>query len=92
MKYYDVNSTVLTKIGYDEENNRLKVQFNDLSKWYASFDEETGGLEIKFSDVGQRYSYFNVEKDVFNKFLSSSSKGKFFSNYIKTSYPYKRDY
>jgi len=92
MRYYDVSSTVLTQIGYDEENSRLKVHFNDLSKWYASFDQKTGVLEIKFSDIGQRYSYFDVEKEVFEEFLKSNSKGKYFSNYIKASYPYKRDY
>jgi hypothetical protein len=53
------------------------------------FDEDNSILYIDFKPMSP-YSYTGVDKDVFEEFLAADSKGKFFHQYIKNNYPFKR--
>ena len=45
-------------------------------------------LEIEF-ESGRVYQYFNVPEDVFDEFLSSDSKGRYFNAHVRGKYPYQ---
>ena len=45
-------------------------------------------LEIEF-ESGRIYQYFNVPEDVFDEFLSSDSKGRYFNSHVRGKYPYQ---
>lgn len=49
------------------------------------YDPITKRMKIDFIDSGI-YEYCNVPQKLFNNFLSSSSKGKFFYEYISERY------
>ena len=55
----------------------------------ASVGYENGTLYIAFNSGGL-YSYSNVPISVYNGLLASSSHGKYFHQFIKNVYPYKR--
>lgn len=50
----------------------------------AGYDERTKTLAIKFTNA--TYHYENVERDRYEAFLRSHSKGKFFHQYIKPNH------
>lgn len=50
---------------------------------------ENGILYIQFKS-GSIYSYDNVPQSVYQELMSASSHGKYFSAYIRNSYPYRR--
>jgi hypothetical protein len=45
-------------------------------------------LFIEFKKTGKVYAYQNVPVVIFNDFMGSDSKGKYFNQYIKTKYQY----
>ncbi len=55
----------------------------------VGYDEVGQTLEIEFKD-GSVYQYYNIGKNLYEQFMSSSSKGQFLANYIKNSFPYSR--
>ena len=48
-------------------------------------DYENGELTVYFRN-GKNYVYHNVPEDVFQQFITSPSKGKFYNQYIKNHY------
>lgn len=65
--------------------NMIPVSSSDL----ASVGYENGTLYIAFNSGGL-YSYSNVPISVYNGLLAASSHGKYFHQFIKNVYPYKR--
>lgn len=65
--------------------NMVSVSSSNLS----SVGYENGTLYIAFR-AGGLYAYYNVPENVFNALMSASSHGKFFSQFIKNRYRYKR--
>ena len=63
----------------------IPVSSSDLS----SVGYENGILYISFVSGGL-YAYYHVPESVFNGLLSASSKGKFFHQFIKNNYSYRR--
>ena len=53
------------------------------------FDPKSSTLYVTFKPMSD-YSYSGVDKDVFEEFLASESKGKFFHQYIKNNYSFQR--
>ena len=53
------------------------------------YDAETETLEVEFHS-GNVYQYRDVPSDVHQRFMSSSSKGRFFSQYIRGQYPHSQ--
>jgi hypothetical protein len=51
----------------------------------VGYDENTGTLEVEFSD-GKVYEYQGVPKDVYEAFMNSDSKGRFFAAQIRGGY------
>lgn len=51
----------------------------------AGYDETDHILEIEFKDGGV-YKYLDVPLEVFDSFMNSESKGKFFHQNIKNAY------
>jgi len=49
------------------------------------YDPATSTLEVAFNS-GSVYQYSDVPADVFTKFLSAESKGKFLNSVIKSEY------
>ena len=53
------------------------------------YDDLKEELVVKFKN-GQEYTYSDVKPFVYNDFLNSESKGKFFAQNIKGVYPERR--
>jgi hypothetical protein len=45
-------------------------------------------LEIEFQD-GRVYQYFDVDEAVYQAFLASDSKGRYFNAHIRGQFPYQ---
>lgn len=52
---------------------------------YVEYHKEDSSLEVGFKN-GRVYAYLDVAKPVYDDFILSESKGKFFNTYIKESY------
>jgi len=55
---------------------------------FISYDEDAERLSVTFI-TGRRYVYEQVPKDVFEAFLSASSRGGFFNSEIRDRYDYR---
>lgn len=55
----------------------------------VGYDSELKILEIEFKE-GRVYSYNNVPNEIHQGLIKASSKGKFFSNYIRDRFSTKR--
>lgn len=76
MKLIKVKSSNISMVGLKEE----KLSLNSPTK---------NILRVVF--VNERtYDYFDVPKEVFEDFLSSESKGKFFNKNIQNNYEFER--
>ena len=53
---------------------------------YVNYDGDENILEVEFKN-GAVYSYDAVPEHVFEFFLESPSKGKFFHQHIRNKYP-----
>lgn len=51
----------------------------------VAYYEPLGMFEIKLKD-GHEYSYAGIPKDIFDEFMGSESKGRFYSKVIKPIY------
>lgn len=51
------------------------------------YDPNTSEMEVEFND-GTTVTYSDVPKYIYNEFISSTSKGKFFHQNIKDIYDY----
>jgi hypothetical protein len=69
MQYHQVDSSMMSLIGYDEKTQTLHILFNNS---------------------GQMYEYYDVEKEVFEEFLESDSKGRYFLGVIRDVYDYDK--
>lgn len=65
--------------------NMIPVDSSDLE----SVGYENGTLYVRFHSGGI-YSYSGVPERVYYDLMNAASKGKYFSAYIKNSYPYQR--
>lgn len=45
-------------------------------------------LEVKFKLSGRIYAFLEVQREIYQKFIESPSKGVFFNKYIKSKYKY----
>jgi KTSC domain len=55
----------------------------------VGYDPESRTLEVEFSS-GSVYDYFGVTSRLFESFLESASKGKFFAQRIRNRFPSER--
>lgn len=58
----------------------IKVKSSNIAS--ISYDEEFNILRVKFH-TGSIYDYDDVPMELYNKFLKSTSKGKFFHENIR---------
>ncbi|WP_027633356.1 KTSC domain-containing protein [Clostridium hydrogeniformans] len=58
------------------------------SKNLCSVGYENSTLEIEFHS-GKVYRYLHVPEAVYSALMSSPSKGKYFSTYIRHKYPFQ---
>lgn len=63
-------------------------KINSRSLSAIGYDPASLLLEVKFKISGRIYAYLEVQKDIYNKFISSRSKGQFFNKFIKSNYKY----
>lgn len=63
--------------------NRISVASSTIRA--AGYDESRQMLEIEFKSGGI-YQYMSVPKAVYERFMVSSSKGKFLAQFIKDKY------
>ena len=56
----------------------------------VGYDPDTRRLFVRFVESGNAYVYADVAESVFNEFLASSSKGRFFNDEVKGVYAYRR--
>ncbi|MDE9590323.1 KTSC domain-containing protein [Xenorhabdus bovienii] len=67
--------------------NRVPVSSSNLLS--VGYDSTTLTLEIAFHNGGI-YQYDGVPADVHQGLMSAPSKGKYFHQYIKNVYPYRK--
>lgn len=53
----------------------------------VGYDEEKKILHVTFNQ-GRTWEYTSVPKEVFDAFLSASSKGQYFHKHIRSAYSY----
>ncbi len=66
---------------------RQKVDSSDINS--IGYDSSTQILEIEFNSGGI-YQYYNVSDSTFNELMSADSKGKYFNQFIKSQYNFKK--
>ena len=66
--------------------NRIKVKSSTIIA--IGYNEKEKLLEVEFKTATYRYS--NVEKEVYDKFMKSESKGKFVWANINGRYRYEK--
>lgn len=64
------------------------IKVNSSSLDSVGYDEKRKVLVIKFHNGV--YEYFGLPKQIFLSLLDAPSKGKYFHDFIKESYPYKK--
>lgn len=74
MRLITVESSNISQIGFEEN---YSISFNQVPR---------NVLRIVFWN-GNTYDFYNVEKEVYNSFLDSDSKGSYFHANIKNEYP-----
>lgn len=67
--------------------NRTSVVSSDIKS--TGYDFTMRILEIEFNSGGI-YQYFNVPESIYGGFMSASSHGKYFHEFIKDQYSNKR--
>jgi hypothetical protein len=77
MKLITVQSTNISQIGF-EKNKVMALNQRPINI-----------LRIVFAG-GNIFDYYNVEKEVYESFLDSESKGKYFHKFIKSQYQYEK--
>lgn len=75
------------KKNVNESIKLVKIVSSNLDS--IGFDDLYNILYVQFKN-SSLYCYFDVDKYVYDSFLASSSKGKFFEQNIKTSYKFER--
>ena len=65
VKWENVRSSAIRKIGYDSATMRMYIDFEDSEPIYT---------------------FCRVPEDVFNSFVSSSSVGRYYHQYIKDQF------
>lgn len=53
------------------------------------YDISMAVLEVEFI-YGDVYQYFNVPSNLYQEFMDAPSKGKFFDDYVKYNYRYRK--
>lgn len=66
---------------------RKNVSSSDIAS--IGYDLASTTLEIQFKSGGI-YQYFNVGENIYMALMAASSHGKYFSNYIKDSYSFRK--
>ena len=56
---------------------------------HISYDEAGNELHVKFVG-GRTYTYYGVPRSGYEAFRTSSAKGRFFNNFIKARYDFRR--
>ncbi|WAS55389.1 DUF853 family protein [Burkholderia ambifaria] len=71
-----------------QEIKKMERETVDSSTVLAiGYEPTTSILEIEFK-TGRVYQYYNVPQVVYDQFMVSDSKGKFFNSYVKSAYAY----
>ena len=60
---------------------RISVESSNLRS--IGYDVDAGKLEVEFKG-GEVYEYSRISPQVWDNFLSASSKGKFFALYLRS--------
>ena len=77
MKLVTVESSNISQIGFEED------------KVITLNQRPINILRVVFNN-GLIYDYYNVEKDIFERFLDSNSKGKYLHEFIINKYQYEK--
>jgi hypothetical protein len=67
--------------------DRTPVSSSSIAE--VGYDSATSTLEVAFRDGGL-YRYFGVPAVIFSRFMTASSKGRFFVDEIKDRYRFVR--
>ena len=67
--------------------NRQHVESSDIDS--IGYDEKSSVLEIEFLSGGI-YQYFNVSVNIYNNIMNASSHGKYFHEYVKDKFTFKK--
>lgn len=67
-------------------NTRVSGPLSSTCFSSYSYDPRSGLLNLTFRDSGHTYPYSPVSKSLFEEFMSSPSKGRFFNARIKWIY------
>jgi hypothetical protein len=71
----------------EERVEHISVSSSNIAS--VGYDIATCTLQIKFHSGGL-YEYYDVPYAVYQGLMNASSHGKYFHQYIKNVYPYKR--
>jgi len=86
-KIYEDNITDEVNDNITDEFNMIPVQSSNLSA--IGYNKDTKVLKINFKGSGE-YLYHDVSPELYDEFLVSESKGKFFSMKIKNIHVFNK--
>ena len=67
----------------------LKESVASTNLMSVGYDEETETLEVEFLN-GRIYQYYGVPNNLHDQLMQAPSKGQFFHNHVRNSYPFSR--
>ena len=56
---------------------------------WVGYEPKRNMLQVEFIE-GPIYQYQDVPREIFNAFLSATSHGRYFEQFVKGHYPYRR--
>ena len=65
----------------------VEVESSNIAS--IGYVSETNGLLVRFKS-GNTYTYSDVPKDIYDEFVNSKSKGKYFAEHIKEVFEYHK--
>lgn len=65
------------------------VHVSSSNLYVVGYDPLSKTLRVKFHS-GSVYDHFNVPNSKYSGLMSASSKGKYYSDYIKNTYTYRK--
>ncbi|AUH01196.1 KTSC domain-containing protein [Pectobacteriaceae bacterium CE70] len=66
---------------------RKRVSSTEL--FSVGYDPETSTLEIEFLN-GSLYQYKGVARMIYEELMSTSAKNRYYTRYVKNSFPYEK--
>jgi len=88
MSWYKKSQDVIDDLLKELEDNDRWIPVESSFITHVSYYEPLGMFEVKMNN-GRSYSFRDVPKSIYDDFMQSESKGKYFNSIIRSQYKFK---